>query len=67
MLNVISSDRQWIAIRGVTMRTKILAFFMVVAVSAGLFLVMHRENRADAAAGDCYSAAQGPNTPTICQ
>jgi hypothetical protein len=49
------------------MGKKAMAFLAVVAVSAALFLVMHRESRADAAAGDCYSAAQGPNTPTICQ
>lgn len=49
------------------MRTKVIAFLVVAAVSAGLFLVMHDQNRADAAAGDCYSEAQGPSTPTICE
>jgi hypothetical protein len=49
-----------------TMRTKIIAFLVIVAASAGLFAVMRGENRADAAAGDCYSAAQGPSTPTVC-
>jgi hypothetical protein len=49
------------------MGKKVMAFLAVSGVSAALFLIMHRENRADAAAGDCYSAAQGPNTPTICQ
>lgn len=49
------------------MRKKAMGFVLIVAVSAALFLVMHRENRADAASGDCYSEAQGPSTPTICQ
>jgi len=48
------------------MRRKIVAFLVIVAASGALFVVMRGENRADAAAGDCYSAAQGPNTPTIC-
>lgn len=48
------------------MRTKIIAVLAIVAASAGLFAIMHGENRADAAAGDCYSAAQGPATPTVC-
>jgi hypothetical protein len=49
------------------MRKKATAFVIIVAASAAVFLVMHRDNRADAASGDCYSAAQGPSTPTICQ
>jgi hypothetical protein len=48
------------------MRTKIIAALVIVAASGALFAVMRGENRADAAAGDCYSAAQGPSTPTIC-
>ena len=48
------------------MRTKIIAFLAIVAASVGLFVVMHGENRADAAGGDCYSADQGPATPTVC-
>jgi hypothetical protein len=48
------------------MRTKIIAFLVIAAASAGLFVVMHDQNRADAAAGDCYAAAQGPATPTVC-
>jgi hypothetical protein len=48
------------------MRTKIVAFLVIVAASAALFVVVRAENRADAAPGDCYSAAQGPDTPTIC-
>lgn len=48
------------------MRVKAIAFLVIVAASAGIFVVMHKENRADAAAGDCYASAQGPSTPTIC-
>jgi hypothetical protein len=48
------------------MRTKIIACLVIVAASAALFVVFRGESRADAAAGDCYSAAQGPDTPTIC-
>jgi hypothetical protein len=50
----------------VNMRTKIIAALVIVAASAGLFAVMRGENRAQAAPGDCYSAAQGPSTPTVC-
>ncbi|HLO19511.1 MAG TPA: hypothetical protein VK192_03355 [Sphingomicrobium sp.] len=49
------------------MRTKSIAVFIIVAASAALLVAMHHENRADAAAGNCYSDAAGPSTPTICQ
>jgi len=49
------------------MRAKAIAVLVIVAASAGLFLAMHQENRADAAAGNCYMATDGPSTPTICQ
>jgi hypothetical protein len=48
------------------MRTKAIAFLMIAAVSAALFVAIRSDNRADAAAGDCYSDATGPATPTIC-
>jgi hypothetical protein len=48
------------------MRVKAIGFLVIVALSATLFVAMRRENRADAAAGNCYSAASGPATPTIC-
>ena len=48
------------------MRTKIIACLVIVAASAGLFVIMRGENRAQAAASDCYSEAQGPATPTVC-
>jgi hypothetical protein len=49
------------------MRTKSIAVVIIVAASAALLVAMHRENRADAAAGNCYTDAAGPSTPTICQ
>jgi len=49
------------------MRMKVSAVVVVIAASIALFAAIHRESRADAAAGDCYAAAKGPNTPTICQ
>jgi hypothetical protein len=48
------------------MRLKAIAVLVIVAASAALFVVMRSENRADAAAGNCYAADQGPSTPTIC-
>lgn len=48
------------------MRTKALAFLMIVAASAVLLVALRSENRADAAGGSCYSEAAGPSTPTIC-
>jgi hypothetical protein len=42
-----------------------------VAVIVGLTLIaayaLRTSNRADASAADCYAAADGPNTPTICE
>jgi len=49
------------------MRVKVAAFLLVVCLSVVLFMALRRDNRAEAAAGDCYAAAQGPSTPTICQ
>ncbi len=49
------------------MRVKSIAVLIIVAVSGAAFMAMRHESRADAAAGDCYAAAQGPSTPTICQ
>jgi hypothetical protein len=51
----------------ITMRVKTTAFFLVLGLSVALFVALRKDNRADAAAGDCYAAAQGPSTPTICQ
>jgi hypothetical protein len=49
------------------MRTKAIAGLVIVAVSAAAFVAMRSENRAGAASADCYTADQGPSTPTICQ
>ena len=49
------------------MRTKAIAVVLVVGLSILLFIVMQKDNRADAAAGDCYASAKGPSTPTICE
>jgi hypothetical protein len=49
------------------MKTKSIAVVVIMAASAAFFVAMHHENRADAAAGNCYSDAAGPSTPTICQ
>ena len=57
---------QFDAATGVPMRVKAIAVLVIVAVSAGAFLAMRRENRADAAGGNCYAAPQGPSTPQIC-
>ena len=49
------------------MRVKAAAFILVLGMSVAMFMALRRENRAEAAGGDCYAAAQGPSTPTICQ
>jgi len=48
------------------MRVKAIAVVLILAVSGAVFAGLHSSNRADAAAGDCYSEAPGPTTPTIC-
>jgi hypothetical protein len=49
------------------MRMKVSAVVAVIAASIALFAAIQRESRANAAAGDCYAAAKGPSTPTICE
>jgi hypothetical protein len=49
------------------MKFKALAFVLIVGVSLVLFVAMRKDNRADAAAGNCYASSQGPSSPTICQ
>jgi hypothetical protein len=49
------------------MRTKAIAVAVIVGLSILLFSVMRNDNRADAAAGNCYASAQGPSAPTICE
>jgi hypothetical protein len=56
-----------VAIRDFIMRTKVITAVVILAISGGLFVAMRGENRADAAAGNCYASAQGPSAPTICE
>jgi len=46
---------------------KVIAFAVIAGLSVLLFMGLHRENRADAAAGNCYASTQGPSSPTLCQ
>jgi hypothetical protein len=46
---------------------KAIAFVVIAGLSVLLFIGLHQENRADAAAGNCYASAQGPSSPTLCQ
>jgi len=48
------------------MRVKALAVVEVLVLSAVLFVQVRKDTRADAADGNCYSEAQGPSTPTVC-
>lgn len=48
------------------MRIKALAVVVILVVSAALFVQMRKDNRADAAASNCYSESQGPSSPTLC-
>ena len=48
------------------MRTKVIASAVIVAAGVLLFVGMREVNKADAAGSDCYSAPQGPSTPTLC-
>jgi hypothetical protein len=48
------------------MRVKAIAFAVIVALGIISVVALRTANRADAAAGNCYSDAQGPSNPTIC-
>ena len=48
------------------MRVKAVAVVVVLMLCAALFVEMRKDNRANAAASNCYSDAQGPSSPTIC-
>jgi hypothetical protein len=52
--------------RGTVMRMKALTVVVILVASAALFVELRKDNRADAAASNCYSDAQGPSAPTIC-
>lgn len=55
-------------VKGVTaMPFKAIALALVLALSVLLFVAMRKDNRAEAASGNCYASAQGPSSPTICQ
>jgi hypothetical protein len=49
------------------MGKRLFAIAIVASLSVMLFVAIRSENRADAAAGNCYTSAQGPSAPTICQ
>jgi len=49
------------------MQMRAIAFLLIVGISILLFVTIRNGNRADAAGGNCYAAAQGPSAPTICQ
>jgi hypothetical protein len=48
------------------MRTKAIAFAVIVGLATVVAIGLRTVDRADAAGGNCYSAAQGPSTPTVC-
>jgi hypothetical protein len=48
------------------MKTKVTASVLVLAAVIALAVSFRTANRADAAAGNCYSDAQGPSEPTVC-
>jgi hypothetical protein len=48
------------------MGKRAIAILVIVGASVALFAAIRSANRADAAAGNCYSAAAGPSSPTIC-
>jgi hypothetical protein len=48
------------------MKRKTIATVLTVGVAVLLVVALRTANRADAAAGDCFSDSAGPATPTIC-
>ena len=48
------------------MKTKTTAIVVIIAVALAAGYALRSSNRADAAAGNCYSDAKGPSEPTIC-
>lgn len=49
------------------MQIKALAVLVIIGLSIVLFVGIRKESRADAASGNCYAAAQGPSSPTVCE
>ena len=48
------------------MNRKAVAVVVIVGLTVAAAIALRASNRADASASDCYSAANGPATPTIC-
>jgi hypothetical protein len=48
------------------MNRKTAAVVLIVAVAIAAGVALRSINRADAAAGNCYSATAGPSEPTVC-
>jgi hypothetical protein len=48
------------------MNRKILVSAVVIAAAVGLAAWLRTDNRADAAAGNCYADTKGPSEPTLC-
>jgi hypothetical protein len=48
------------------MKTKIIAAVLVLAAALAAGYEFRSNNRADAAAGNCYADTKGPSEPTIC-
>jgi xanthine/uracil permease len=62
MVYLISTHRSYSQV----MRTKVIAFGVIVGLALVLAMGLRMVNRADAARSDCFSDSQGPSTPTIC-
>lgn len=48
------------------MKTKFAAAALVIALALAAGYAFRSDNRADAAAGNCYADTKGPAEPTIC-
>lgn len=48
------------------MNRKTVAVVLVLAAAVAAGVAFRSANRADAAAGNCYSDAAGPSEPTVC-
>ena len=49
------------------MPLKAIALVVILGATLVLFMAVRKDNRAEAAAGNCYASAQGPTAPTLCQ
>lgn len=48
------------------MGKKSIAVVLIIAIAVAMGVALRTTNRADAAAGNCYSDSQGPSKPTLC-